>query len=383
MWSRLMKPESDVPLADPQALTVQRQQELRAVTQQFEIPGEYVCAELLGGGHINETWCMTAEQDGRRVRYVLQRINARVFHNPRGVMENVQRVTTHLAGKLAGQPDIHRRVLTLVPARNGDAWHQDQDGDYWRASLFIERTQSCDVAKTAEQACQAARAFGRFQRLLSDLPAPRLHDTIPDFHNTPMRFTALERAIETDHLNRASLAKPEIEFVLKRASIANELLEAGLLERVTHNDAKLNNVLMDAATGEGLCVIDLDTVMPGLAPYDFGDLVRTTTSPGAEDERDLSKVALQLPLYESVLRGYTEETRGFLTPAERQHLAASSKLITFETGLRFLTDFLEGDTYFRIHREGHNLNRCRTQLKLVESIEQQEEEMTRLVEKLG
>jgi hypothetical protein len=216
--------------------------------------------------------------------------------------------------------------------------------------------------------------------MLVNLPAPRLIETIPDFHHTPKRFAALERAIEADVANRAVLAKPEIEFALARRSMVSALIDANLPERVTHNDTKFNNVLLDDATGEGLCVIDLDTVMPGLAAYDFGDMVRTTTSPAMEDERDLSKVVMDFAMYEALVRGYIESAGAFLTPAERKTLAVSGKLITFEIGIRFLADHLSGDTYFKIHREGHNLDRCRTQFKLVESIERQEEKMTRLVE---
>jgi aminoglycoside phosphotransferase (APT) family kinase protein len=239
-----------------------------------------------------------------------------------------------------------------------------------------------DAVESPQQAYQAAKAFGQFQKMLADLPAPRLHDTIPDFHHTPKRFANLKQAILDNKANRLSLAKAEIDFALKRKSICSVLLDAKLPERVTHNDTKFNNVMLDNATGEGICVIDLDTVMPGLALYDFGDMVRTTTSPAKEDERDLSKVTMQFPMFEALVRGYLSSAGEFLTPAEKKFLAFSGKLITFEIGLRFLTDFLEGDTYFKVHRDGHNLDRCRTQFKLVESIEQQENEMNRLVESI-
>jgi aminoglycoside phosphotransferase (APT) family kinase protein len=237
--------------------------------------------------------------------------------------------------------------------------------------------------ESAEQAFKAARAFGEFQRQLADLPAPRLHDTIPDFHHTPKRFAALEAAIRADAAGRAKLARAEIDFALAHQPMTRVLLEANLPERVTHNDTKFNNVMLDEATGEGICVIDLDTVMPGLALYDFGDMVRTTTSPAKEDERDLTKVTMQFPMFEALVRGYLAAAGGFLTPAEKQRLAFSGKLITFEIGIRFLTDYLAGDVYFKVHRDGHNLDRCRTQFKLVESIAQQEDAMNKLVEKLG
>ena len=219
--------------------------------------------------------------------------------------------------------------------------------------------------------------------MLASLPAPRLHETIRDFHHTPKRFAALETAIAADGLNRAALAKPEIEFALSRRPMVGVLIEANLPERVTHNDTKFNNVLLDDETGEGICVIDLDTVMPGLAAYDFGDMVRTTTSSAKEDEQDLSKVSMEFPLFEALVRGYLDSAGDFLTRAEKQLLAFSGILITFEIGIRFLADYLSGDTYFKIHREGQNLDRCRTQFKLVESMEQQADAMNGLVEHLS
>ena len=214
------------------------------------------------------------------------------------------------------------------------------------------------------------------------MPAPRLHDTVPDFHHTPSRFAKLEAAIAADSANRARFARPEIEFALQLKPMTEVLLAAGLPERVTHNDTKLNNVMLDDKTGEGICIIDLDTVMPGLALYDFGDIVRTSTSPAKEDGRDLSKVHMQFPMFEALARGYLSTAAEFLTKVERQHLAFSGKLITFEIGIRFLTDYLAGDVYFKVHREGHNLDRCRTQFKLVESIEHQEDQMNKLLETL-
>lgn len=354
--------------------------DVRAVARQFQICGEFLGAAPYGTGHINDTYCAEFSQGGAPVRYILQRINHNVFRTPVDLMENVQRVTAHLAAKVAGEPDFSRRVLTLIPARDGRAWLCDADGNYWRTYVFVEKARTYDAIESPKQAFEAAKAFGHFQKLLSDFPAPRLHDTIPDFHHTPRRFERLEKAIAADSANRARLAGPEIDFALKHKCMTGQLLEAGLPERVTHNDCKLNNVMLDDATGEGLCVIDLDTVMPGLVLYDFGDMVRTSTSPAKEDERDLSKVKMQFPMFEALVRGYLQTASDFLTAGERQLLVAAGKIITFEIGIRFLTDFLEGDTYFKVHRENHNLDRCRTQFKLVESIEQQEPEMTRLVE---
>ena len=354
--------------------------DVRAVARHFEIHGDFLSAKPYGSGHINDTYCVVFDQGGARVRYIFQRINHAVFKNPPLLMENIRRVTEHLARKSGSDPLVTRRMLTLIPARDGKPYHCDDQGNYWRVYIFIERARTFDAVESTLQAFQAARAFGQFQQLLADLPSPRLHDTIPDFHHTPRRFAALEKAIAADAMNRAKLAGPEIEFALGRESITGVLLDAKLPERVTHNDTKFNNVMLDDATGEGICVIDLDTVMPGLALYDFGDMVRTTTSPAKEDERDLSKVTMQFPMFEALVRGYLSTASGFLTAAEKKLLPFSGKLITFEIGLRFLTDFLAGDTYFKIHREGHNLDRCRTQFKLVESIEEQESATCKLVE---
>jgi Ser/Thr protein kinase RdoA (MazF antagonist) len=354
--------------------------DVRAVARHFQIHGDFLSAEPYGSGHINDTYRVAFDQDGARARYVLQRINHSVFKNPAALMENIQRVTAHLEKKLAGESAAGRRVLTLVPARDGKPFYRDDQGDYWRVYIFIEKARTFDAVESPQQAFEAGKAFGRFQKLLADLPAPRLHDTIPDFHHTPKRFAALEKAVETDAINRAKFAKPEIKFALKHKPVVGGLLDARLPERVTHNDTKFNNVMLDDVTGEGICVIDLDTVMPGLALYDFGDLVRTATSPAMEDERDLSKVTMQFPMFEALTRGYLASASGFLTPAEKRLLSFAGRLITFEIGIRFLADFLAGDNYFKVHRENHNLDRCRTQFKLVESIGQQEETMNKLVE---
>ena len=364
-------------------MTLSKEQNAVAAVRQFQIDGEFLSAAPYGSGHINDTYCVVFHRAGAPARYILQRVNGNVFKNPLALMQNIQRVTSHLAARLEGEPDSGRRVLTLIPAHDGQTWHVDAEGNYWRTYRFIENARTYDAVESTAQAFQAARAFGQFQNLLADLPAPRLHDTIPDFHHTPKRFMALERAIAADAVGRARQAKAEIDFALAHQPIASVLLDANLPERVTHNDTKFNNVMLDDATGEGICVIDLDTVMPGLALYDFGDMVRTTTSPAMEDEQDLSQVQMQFPMFEALVRGYLSSAGGVLTKAEKQYLAFSGKLITFEIGIRFLADYLSGDTYFKVHREGHNLDRCRTQFKLVESIEQQEEAMDKLVQSIA
>src|ERR1019366_1928189 len=354
--------------------------DVRSVARQFQIHGGFLEAMPYGSGHINDTYCVVFDQGATRVRYAFQRINHAIFKNPVALMETVQRVTAHLAQKYAGNSDPSRRSLTLIPARDGRPFYCDAQGNHWRVYIFIEKARTFDAVESTQQAFRAAKAFGEFQKLLADLPAPRLHDTIPDFHHTPKRFAALEKAIAADVANRAKQAEAEIEFALNHQAICRVLLDAKLPERVTHNDTKFNNVMLDDATGEGICVIDLDTVMPGLVSYDFGDMVRTTTSPTKEDERDLSKVALQFPMFEALARGYLSSAGEFLTPTEKKLLPFGGKLITFTIAIRFLTDFLAGDVYFKVHRDGHNLDRCRTQFKLVESIEQQEAAMNKLVE---
>jgi aminoglycoside phosphotransferase (APT) family kinase protein len=359
--------------------------DVRAVGAQFQLRGEFVSATPHGSGHINDSYAATYRDEGRLVRYIHQRINHHVFKNPLDVMENIVRVTEHQRRKLeaAGRRDIERRALTLVPANDGRAFAHDSDGNTWRTYFCIEGAKTHDSVQTPAQTAEAAKAFGEFQKQLTDLPGARLHETIPDFHHTPKRFEALVAAIESDACNRAKDARPEIEFVLAREPVTCVLVEkqaAGVIpERTTHNDTKINNVMFDDRTKEGICVIDLDTVMPGLVLYDFGDLVRTATSPAREDERDLALVRMQMPMFQALVDGYLASAGEFLTPAEKEHLAFSGRLITLEIGIRFLTDFLQGDTYFKIHHEGHNLDRARTQFRLVESIEEQEDAMNEAV----
>jgi len=352
---------------------------LEQITTQFAIDGEFCGAETWGSGHINDTYRAAYSKNGATVHYVHQRINHNVFRNPEAMMDNIARVTAHLQKKLG--PRAAQHGLTLVLTRTGAAFCRDKEGNYWRTYHCIEGARSYDTIKTKEQAFEAARAFGEFQRLLADFPPPRLKETIPDFHHTPKRFAALERAIKADVAGRAANAKAEIQFALEHQPLCGILLDANLPERVTHNDTKINNVLFDDASNEAVCVIDLDTVMPGLALYDFGDMVRTATCKAAEDERDLSKIHMELDLFEALASGYLKATNGFLTSAERALLVASGKLIPFEIGIRFLTDYLQGDIYFKVHREGHNLDRCRTQFELVKSVTAQEDKMMRAVER--
>ena len=365
-----------------------KEQQLTEISKQFQIYGEILHAETCKIGHINETYSASYDQGGTRVRYIHQKINQNVFKKPSAVMNNVMRVTQHLRKKLEEQHSSHitRRCLTIVPTRKGRSFFRDRDGNFWRTFVFVEGVQTLEAVQSPQQAYQAGKAFGHFQSLLVDLPGDRLHETIPDFHNTRKRFDALVKAVEKDHFNRAAGAAAEIQFALKREGIVSLILNAlakkKIPERITHNDTKFNNVMLDVATGEAMCVVDLDTVMPGCALYDFGDMVRTTTSSTLEDELDLSQVKMQMAMFKKLAEGYYATAGNFLTKNEKALVAFSGKLITFEIGIRFLTDYLSGDTYFRIHRSGHNLDRCRTQFKLVESIEQQEKAMQKFVEGL-
>jgi hypothetical protein len=323
-----------------------------------------------------------------RVRYIHQKINKGVFKNPVAVMKNVMRVTTHIRRRLesANARDITRRSLIVIPTRDGQSYYVGNEGEYWRTFVFVEGVQTFESVQSPDQAFQAGRAFGEFQSLLVDLPGGRLSETIPHFHDTRKRFAALQQAIQKDHYNRAKDAKREIEFALAHEKIVGVILDAmakkKIPERITHNDTKFNNVMLDTLTGEARCIVDLDTVMPGCALYDFGDMVRTTTSPTLEDEGDLTKVKMHMPIFKKLAAGYLATAGEFLTKSEKSLMAFAGKLITFEIGIRFLTDFLSGDTYFRIHRPDHNLDRCRTQFKLVESIESQERAMQRYVDRL-
>ena len=356
------------------------QPDCRAVVAGFDIWGDYIEAIPYGTGHINDTFQAAVSQAGTTVHYTLQRINTRVFRDPEGLMENVRRVTAHSQAGLraSGAPDASRRSLSLVPTLEGGVLFRDADGGAWRCYRFIEKCSTCDVVDSPRKAYEAARAFARFQGLLADLPGGRLNETIPDFHHTPKRYAALHAALQADVKGRAAEAQPEIERALEMETEAGRLVDmmaAGEIpERATHNDTKINNVLLDDATGEGLCVIDLDTLMPGSALYDFGDMVRSATLNIAEDSTDYQKAFCRRDIFEALAKGFLEGA-DFLNDAERANMAFSGRLMTLECGVRFLTDFLQGDVYFKVRRPGHNLDRCRTQLALAASIRDQEKEL--------
>lgn len=347
----------------------------------FAIQGGMTASEEVQSGLINSTFLVTfLQENGDEARYIMQRINEAVFKDPYVVMANVELVTKHINQKvLRVKKDSAGQTLNIYPGRDGRSFVEGAGGGVWRCYNFISGCRTYDVVENRRQAQQAARAFGAFQHLVSDLPADKIKETIPDFHHTRKRYEKLLLAITNDSADRVSQVKAEIDFIKKRESWLGCLIDlqnrGELPVRVTHNDTKINNVMIDTQTDEAVCVIDLDTVMPGLALYDFGDLVRTATSPAAEDECDLSKVQMRMEMFESLVEGYLESAADFLTETEVAHLVFAGKLISIEVAIRFLTDFLSGDVYFKTTRPGQNLDRCRTQLKLVESIEEQEEAM--------
>lgn len=358
---------------------------LAELQELFDMRADFVHAHPYGSGHINDTFCAYYDQAGKRIRYIHQRINGTVFPDPIKLMENIDRVTKHAFNKLQedGDKESYRRTLTCIPSKEGLPYAIDSEGYIWRTYPFIERARTYDTITSTEQCIQAAKAFGEFQKLGADLGGEPLFETIPNFHNTKVRFDNLIEAIEKDEFNRAKDVKAEIDWFMARqseGSIVVDMLARGEIPlRVTHNDTKLNNVMLDDVTGEGVCVIDLDTTMSGSAVYDFGDMVRTATSPVAEDEVDTSKITMRLNMFEALVSGYLASANEFLTDKERELIPFSGKLLTMECGTRFLADYLSGDVYFKTHKEGHNLDRTRSQIALANSIESQIEEMEKVV----
>lgn len=359
--------------------------DLKQVFAQFAVPGRFVRARFLKVGHINDTYLVDAINETALTQFIFQRINRFVFREPDRLMANFEKITRHIRAKLeniqGSNPD--RQNLNLLQSRTGECFYLSPEGDYWRAYRFVGEAHIINVATRPEQAYEAGRAFGTFQRLLSDLDASSLYETIPFFHHTPRRLARFKEILAEDPCGRAAESRDAIAFALERepmtSAITDRLEEGRIPLRITHNDTKINNVLFDDGTGRAICVIDLDTTMPGSSLYDFGDMVRTTTSFAAEDERNLSKVRMEMDMFRALAAGYLQEAREFLTPEEIGLLVFSGRLITYTIGLRFLTDHLEGDQYFRIHRPGQNLDRARAQFALVRSMEAQEKAMEECV----
>ena len=341
-----------------------------------------------GNGHINDTYLVICDDAGNVKKYILQRMNHSIFRNPQALMENVAGVTSYLQEKIRERNgDPNRETLSVIKTKDGKNYFEDSLHNFWRVFPFIEDTYCLEKVENAGDFYDCAQAFGSFQRQLADYPAETLHETIPLFHHTPSRFQTFQKAVREDPLGRADSVREEINFALAREAdthVLTDLLEKGELPlRVTHNDTKLNNILFDAVTKKALCIIDLDTVMPGLSLYDFGDAIRTGANKGAEDETDLSKIGLDLSLFETFTDGFLTGCAGSLTPLEIELLPMGAKLMTYECGIRFLADYLVGDVYFKIHREHHNLDRARTQFKLVADMEAKWEEMAEIVRRLS
>ncbi|MBE5798975.1 MAG: aminoglycoside phosphotransferase family protein [Clostridiales bacterium] len=354
----------------------------------FALPEGSVEAAPYGNGHINDTLRVIVHTDKGDKRYILQRVNSYVFPKPVEVIENIEKVTAYLGEIIAREGgDPARETLTLVETKDKKHYVISEDGELWRMYLFIEGTKSVDLPDTTELFKLSGSAFGKFQQQLGGFDASVLHETIVDFHNTPARYAQLEDAIARNEAGRLEQVTEEIAFCKKYEREVHTLLDAmhagEIPMRVTHNDTKLNNVLLDAESGEGVCVIDLDTVMPGLAAYDFGDSIRSGASTAAEDERDLDKVQLSLEMFKAFAEGFLEEAGAALNAREKELLPMGAKLMTLECGMRFLADHLNGDKYFKVHRQNHNLDRARTQFTLVRRMEEHWDEMMEIIAKIG
>ena len=353
-----------------------KDQAMLAICNAFQLEGAAVSCVPYGSGHINATYLVKTDADHA---YILQKINDSIFRDVAGLMENIQSVTAHLS---AQDPDP-RHSLHLIPTKEGAAYLRGADGGYYRVYDFVTDSLGLDAPETDQDFYESAVAFGHFQQMLADFPAEKPHETIPHFHDTPSRYQAFHKALQADVKGRAKECQTEIAFALAHeqdAAYMMNLLAAGKLPlRVTHNDTKLNNVLLDKATRKALCVIDLDTVMPGLAANDFGDSIRFGANTGTEDEKDLRKTSLSLSRFEAFTKGFLAACGKALTPLEIETLPWGAKLMTLECGVRFLTDYLSGDTYFRIHRPEHNLDRTRTQFALVADMERKWADMAAIV----
>ena len=335
-----------------------------------------------GNGHINDTYCT------EKPRFILQRINTNIFKNPDELMENIINVTEFLKKKVeANYGNPERETLTVLKTIDGENCYKADSDNVFRLYKFIDDTVSIENTKTARELYHAGKGFGKFQKMLDDFPVEKLHETIKDFHDTPKRVEQLKQAIDENRAGRASLVGAEIDFALENAAFADKVVKEINSEnipiRVTHNDTKINNILFDKISGEAVCVIDLDTVMPGSMLYDFGDALRMGGSTAAEDETDISKVHFDKECFTAFAKGFLSEVKDIITPAEKELFAFSVKLMTYECGIRFLTDYLNGDTYFKIHRENHNLDRARNQFALVDELNRIEPELNSIIKELS
>lgn len=359
---------------------------IKEIISSFDFNGEFICENSHYVGNINDTFIVSFKDGESIKKYIIQRINHKVFTRPDKLMDNMSKITLHISDKvkLSGG-DILRESLNLVKTKEGKHYYKTDSGEYWRAFLFIEDASTYMKVEKPDHIYEVGKALGKFQNQLSDFNAEDLYEVIKDFHNTPKRYMDFQEAIEKDIAGRVSTALVEIKYIMDRAdelSILVDLQYDGKLPlRVTHNDTKINNIMIDDNTGKAICVIDLDTVMPGLSLYDFGDAIRSGCSTAAEDEVDLDKVNLDIELYENFVKGLLEESKKTLNKYEIENIAFSAKLITIELAMRFLTDYLNGDTYFKVTSENHNLDRTRNQLKLASDIENNFDMMNEIVNK--
>lgn len=360
--------------------------EFSDILSNFAINGEFISCEPYGSGLINRTYVAVYNEGGKRVRYIVQRINTNLFKNVDGLMNNIKIVTEFNRAEIMKRGgDPNRESLTLVPTKNGGTYFRTEEGDCYRVYVFIENAKGYDVVEKPEHFYESAVAFGKFAMLLDRFDSSKLFEVLPDFHNTVKRFDNFKKSLEADKFNRAKDVKKEIEFALNREKITHtivDLLASGKMpSRVTHNDTKLNNVLIDTRTDKAVSVIDLDTMMPGSICYDFGDSIRFGCNPCLEDTPETEKVIFNMPLFETYTKGYLSVFGDTITDIERKNLPMGAILMTYECGIRFLTDYLDGDVYFRKTREGQNIDRTRSQFKLVSDMEKRYDEMLSAVEK--
>ena len=357
---------------------------MKQILSNFKYAGEPYSCESFGNGHINSTYKIECKSGNKITRYILQKINSNIFSDTDALIENIENVTEFLKEKITKRGgDVLRETLSLVPTVEGKNYYTDENGENWRSYIFIEDTVCYDKIENPKDFYNCGYAFGNFQNLLADFPAEKLHEVILNFHNTPIRYETFKKAVSADICGRAKSVRKEIDFVNAHESdmsLLTDMLKKGEIPlRVTHNDTKLNNCMFDKNTGKTICVIDLDTVMPGLRAYDYGDSIRYGATTGAEDEPDLSKVNFSLELFKSYTEGFIKACGESMSYQEALSLPIGAKIMTLECGMRFLTDYLEGDTYFKITRENHNLDRCRTQFKLVSDMEKQWDNMNVIV----
>jgi len=357
--------------------------EIKQVTEHFKTEGSIELVKPFGSGLINTTYkAETKEADAPN--YLLQIINHHVFPNVPELTRNIKRVTAHIRKKLEqeGVNDIDRRVLTTIDTLDGEGYYKDHEGFYWRMFLFIEDARSYDQLTNKKHALTGGRAFGHFQRMVSDLPGEPLYPVIEGFHNTETRIDNFIQRIKADPVNRLKEVTSETDYLLERAGEYKKIVQMGrdgvIPERVVHQDTKFNNVLLDE-NDNALCVIDLDTVMPGYVCYDIGDAIRNGANTGKEDDPNLDNVNIDMELYEGFIKGFLEETKDILTPSEKETLAFGAKLLTYEQAVRFLDDYIDGDNYYKINSPDHNLVRARAQIKLLKSMEQNWELMQKIV----